>query len=204
MQPRFGQEIQLDKIATTLGIDPAELRLRICEEPNTTTANWLRVGTIGLAECVRRVVERSDWKNKYGKLPEGRGVGIACSSYLCGAGLPIYWNKMPHSGVQLNVDRGGRAAVLCGETDIGQGSDTVLATCVAEVLGIQLDDVRIHVADTGLTPVDLGRAFFSFWDVDTGQPTFAGSDIQIEAMQMGPQAIRAFTHSTTEIIENPS
>ena len=74
-QPRFGQEIQLDKIAEQLDLDPAELRLRIVEKPNTITANWLRIGTIGLAECIAKVVEVSDWKDSYRKLPEGRGVG---------------------------------------------------------------------------------------------------------------------------------
>src|SRR5919204_3969492 len=99
-QSRFGQEIQLDKIAERLALDPAALRLRIVEQPDTLTANYLRVGTIGLAECLRRVTEAARWRDTFGKLPHGRGVGLACSSYLSGAGLPIYWNDMPHSGVQ--------------------------------------------------------------------------------------------------------
>jgi 4-hydroxybenzoyl-CoA reductase alpha subunit len=155
-QPRFGQEVQLDKIAEKLEIDPAELRLGIVAKPNTLTANWLKIGTIGLAECIRKVVASSDWKNKYRKLPEGRGVGLACGAYLCGAGLPIYWNKMPQSGVQLLIDRSGQVTVFCGATEIGQGSDDVLAAIVAEVLGIDAYDVRCVTGDTGLTPVDLG------------------------------------------------
>jgi 4-hydroxybenzoyl-CoA reductase subunit alpha len=155
-QSRFGQEIQLDKIAEKLAIDPAELRLRIVEQPDTLTANYLRVGTIGLAECVRRIVAASDWKNMHGKLPHGRGVGIACSSYLSGAGLPIYWNDMPHSGVQLKLDRSGGVTAFCGATEIGQGSDDVLVACVAEVLGIAPIDIRAVTGDTDLTPVDLG------------------------------------------------
>ena len=155
-QPRFGYEIQLDKAALELGIDPAELRLRNLVEPNTITANWLRIGTIGLKECIDAVVKGSDWKERYGKLPEGRGLGIACSSYMTGAGLPIYWNHMPQSGVQLQLDRSGNVAVFCGETEIGQGSDSILAVVVAEVLGIDLKDIRLCVGDTDLTPVDLG------------------------------------------------
>src|ERR1700733_9030584 len=89
-QSRFGQEIQLDKIAESLAIDPAELRLRIVEQPDTLTANYLRVGTIGLAEGVSRGTDAADWKQTLGTLPLGRGVGLACSSYLSGAGLPIY------------------------------------------------------------------------------------------------------------------
>ncbi|HXV75354.1 MAG TPA: molybdopterin cofactor-binding domain-containing protein, partial [Candidatus Polarisedimenticolaceae bacterium] len=155
-QPRFGQEIQLDKIAERLSIDPAELRLRIVEQPDTLTANYLKIGSIGLAECIRRVVDASGWTDKHRKLPEGRGVGLACGSYLTGAGLPIYWNKLPHSGVQLQLDRGGGVTVFCGCTEIGQGSDDMLALMVAEVLGIDPNDVRCVTGDTGITPVDLG------------------------------------------------
>jgi len=155
-QPRFGQEVQLDKIAERLRLDPAELRLNIVAKPNSLTANWLKIGSIGLAECIRRVVESSDWKRRFRQLPAGRGVGLACSAYLCGAGLPIYWNKMPQSGVQLLLDRSGQVTVFCGATEIGQGSDDVLAAIVAEVLGIDAYDVRLVTGDTGLTPVDLG------------------------------------------------
>ena len=155
-QPRFGQEVQLDKIAEKLQLDPAELRLRIVEAPNAVTANFLRLGTVNLTECIRRVVKISGWKNKFRKLPEGRGVGVACSAYLTGAGLPIYWNKMPHSGVQLKFDRGGGVSIFCGATEIGQGSDDVLAGIVAEVLGIDPFDIRLFTGDTDLGPVDLG------------------------------------------------
>src|SRR5881392_2029202 len=155
-QPRFGQEVQLDKIAEKLGMDPAVLRLGIVAKPDSLTANWLKIGSIGLAECIRQVVARSDWNSKFKKLPYGRGVGIACGSYLCGAGLPVYWNKMPQCGVQLLLDRSGQVTVFCGATEIGQGSDDVLVAIVAEVLGIDPFDVRCITGDTGTTPVDLG------------------------------------------------
>ena len=155
-QSRFGQEIQLDKIAERLALDPAELRLRIVERPDTLTANYLRIGTIGLAECIQRVVRGSEWPAKFRRLPFGRGVGLACSSYLSGAGLPIYWNDMPHCGVQLKLDRSGGVTAFCGATEIGQGSDDVLVGCVAEILGIEPLDIRAVTGDTDLTPVDLG------------------------------------------------
>ena len=156
VQPRFGQEVQLDKIAEKLTIDPADLRLRIAESSNAVTANFFRLSTVNLSECIRRVVKSSDWRSKFRKLPEGRGVGLACSAYLTGAGLPIYWNKMPHSGVQLKLDRGGGVTVFCGATEIGQGSDDVLAGIVAEVLGLDTFDIRLYTGDTDLGPVDLG------------------------------------------------
>jgi 4-hydroxybenzoyl-CoA reductase subunit alpha len=155
-QSRFGQEVQLDKIAEFLKKDPADLRLAMVAPPDSLTANFLRVGTIGLAECIQRVVERSHWREKFRRLPPGRGIGLACSSYLSGAGLPINWNDLPHSGVQLKLDRSGGVTVFCGATEIGQGSDDVLVAIVAEVLGIDPFDVRAVTGDTDLTPVDLG------------------------------------------------
>ncbi|MDF1702440.1 MAG: molybdopterin-dependent oxidoreductase [Planctomycetota bacterium] len=155
-QPRFALEVQLDKAAVALGLDPAEMRLKQLHPAGGITANWLQVGSMGLGPCIEAVVEASGWKDKWQNLPEGKGVGLACSSYISGAGLPIYWNAMPHSGVTVQLDRGGGVAVFCGETEIGQGSDTVLAMCVAEVLGVDLTDIRLTVADTHTTPVDLG------------------------------------------------
>ena len=155
-QPRFAVECQLDKIAEDLELDPAEMRKRILQPANSVTANWLRIGSMGLGRCIDAVVEASGWKERYRKLPFGRGLGIACSSYITGAGLPIYWNSMPHSSVQLKLDRSGGVAAFCGSIDIGQGSDSVLAYIVAEVLGIDPLDIRVVTGDTDLTPIDLG------------------------------------------------
>ena len=162
-QPRYALEVHLDKIAEQLQIDPVEIRRKHLVAPNSVTANYLRVGSMGLGECIDKVVEGSDWKNRFSgwsqenrKLPYGKGIGIACSSYICGAGLPIYWNNMPQSGVQLRLDRQGGVCVMCGSIDIGQGSDSILAYIVAEILGIDPFDIRVVTADTDLTPVDLG------------------------------------------------
>lgn len=184
-QPRFGYEVHLDKAAHKLGIDPAELRLRNLVEPNTITANWLRIGTVGLRECIDAVVKGSGWKERYGKLPEGRGLGLACSAYMTGAGLPIYWNHMPQSGVQIKLDRSGNVAVFCGEAEIGQGSDSILAVMVAEVLGIDLKDIRLCVADTDLTPVDLG-SYSSRVTLMVGQAAIQAAE---KAREMIAQAV---------------
>src|SRR5690349_5217343 len=155
-QPRYALEVQLDKIAEQLRLDPVEIRRKHLVAPNTVTANYLRIGSMGLGACIDKVAGGSNWSKRFRKLPEGRGVGIACSAYLTGAGLPIYWNKMPHSGVQLKFDRGGGVSIFCGATEIGQGSDSILAAIVAEVLGIDPLDVAVVTGDTDLTPVDLG------------------------------------------------
>jgi 4-hydroxybenzoyl-CoA reductase alpha subunit len=162
-QPRYALEVHLDKIAEQLQIDPVEIRRKHLVAPNSVTANYLRIGSMGLGQCIDKVVEGSNWNNRFSgwdpnnrKLPYGKGIGIACSSYICGAGLPIYWNNMPQSGVQLRLDRQGGVCVMCGSTDIGQGSDSILAYIVAEILGIDPFDIRVVTADTDLTPVDLG------------------------------------------------
>ena len=155
-QPRFGQEVQLDKIAVKLGVDPAELRLKNVTQADSLTASWLRIGSNGLADCIRKVTEMSAWRERRGKLGKGRGLGLACSTYMTGAGVAIYWNKMPHSGVQVLLDRSGAVIVYCGATEIGQGSDDVLAGLVAETLGVDIAAVRVVTGDTGITPVDLG------------------------------------------------
>ncbi|HET8646565.1 MAG TPA: molybdopterin cofactor-binding domain-containing protein [Vicinamibacteria bacterium] len=155
-QPRWALECHIERFCRDLGLDPAQWRLRHTLAPGTITANQMKVRTIGLRECLERVAASSGFHEKYQRLGPGRGIGIAGSAYISGAGLPIYWNAMPHSGVQIKVDRGGGVAVFCGSTDIGQGSDSVLAYVVAEELGIRPEDIRVVTADTDLTPVDLG------------------------------------------------
>jgi 4-hydroxybenzoyl-CoA reductase alpha subunit len=155
-QPRFALEVHLDKIAEDLRLDPIDLRLNHLVQPNSLTVNHLTITTIGLRECIEKVVVASGVRERRGQLPPGKGVGLACGSYITGAGLPIYWNNLPHSAVHIKIDRGGGVTVFCGSIDIGQGSDSMLATVVAEALGLKLSDVIVVTADTDLTPVDLG------------------------------------------------
>jgi 4-hydroxybenzoyl-CoA reductase subunit alpha len=152
-QPRFAIELHLDKLAQDLNMDPVELRRRNYVKPGSRTANWLRITSCGIEEVTDKVLEASGFATRRRRV--GHGQGFAVSAYLCGAGFPMYMNRMPHSEVNLKVDRGG-VTVFCGATDIGQGSDSVLATLVAEELGLSRQDVRLVTGDTGLTPVDLG------------------------------------------------
>ncbi|HXN05180.1 MAG TPA: molybdopterin cofactor-binding domain-containing protein [Candidatus Acidoferrum sp.] len=156
VQPRFALETHLDKVAEELGIDPVELRRRNLPKPDSRTVNWLRITSIGLEECINKVVEGSGFLERRTTMPKGHGLGFAVSCYLSGAGTAIYWNEMPHSEVQLKLDRNGGVSLLCGAIDIGQGSDHILAAIVAEVLGVSLEDIQLTTADTDLTPIDLG------------------------------------------------
>src|SRR5437879_4570142 len=163
-QPRFALEVQIDKAAEQLGLDPAEMRRRIVCEPFTKTANHLTVTTIGLGECIDKVVEASGWRDKWRgwqpparrRGPKRRGVGVACSAYMTGAGTAIYWDSMPQSGVGLRAGRRGGVDRVGGGAAVGQGSDSILAYLRAEVRGLAPQDRAVHPADTTLTPVDLG------------------------------------------------
>ena len=156
VQPRFAFEVQLDRIAESLEIDPIELRRRNFIGANTRTVNELRVTSNGFLECLAEVERASDWKRKHRRLPFGRGVGVAGSTYISGTNYPIYPNEMPQSGIQLQVDRSGRVAIFSGASEIGQGVDSMVAYVVAEELGVPLDHIRVLAGDTDFTPVDLG------------------------------------------------
>lgn len=153
---RFAFETQLDELAAKIGMDPAEIRQRNLLSPPCVTVNGLRVESYGLPECIERTVERSGWKQRKGKLAKGRGLGIACSHYVSGAANSIIRSDMPHSTVNLKIDRDGGVVVYTGASEIGQGSDTMTAQIVAEALGCSLARVRVIAADTDLTPIDIG------------------------------------------------
>jgi 4-hydroxybenzoyl-CoA reductase subunit alpha len=153
---RFAFESQLDEIAQKLGLDPAEIRRRNLLQPPCITVNGLRVQSYGLPECIDKVVDGSGWKDRKGKLPRGRGLGIACSHYVSGAANSIIRSDMPHSTVNIKIDRDGGVVIYTGASDIGQGSDTMVAQIAAETLGCSLDRVKVIAADTDLTPIDIG------------------------------------------------
>jgi 4-hydroxybenzoyl-CoA reductase subunit alpha len=153
---RFAFESQLDELAARAGIDPAEIRQRNLLKPPCITVNGLRVQSYGLPECIEKTLERSGWKQRKGKLPKGRGLGIACSHYVSGAANSIIRSDMPHSTVNIKIDRDGGVVVYTGASEIGQGSDTMTAQIAAETLGCSLSRVRVIAADTDLTPIDIG------------------------------------------------
>jgi|1186.fasta_scaffold00125_5 4-hydroxybenzoyl-CoA reductase subunit alpha len=153
---RFAFESQLDELAAKIGMDPAEIRQRNLLKPPCITINGLRVQSYGLPECIEKTVEQSGWKERKGKLPQGRGLGIACSHYVSGAANSIIRSDMPHSTVNIKIDRDGGVVVYTGASEIGQGSDTMTAQIAAEALGCSLSRVRVVAADTDLTPIDIG------------------------------------------------
>jgi 4-hydroxybenzoyl-CoA reductase alpha subunit len=200
VQPRFAFEVQMDKLAEQVGLDPIELRRRNFIGTNTRTVNELRVTSNGFLECLAAVESASGWADKFRRLPFGRGVGVAGSTYISGTNYPIYPNEMPQSAVQMQVDRSGRVAVFSGASEIGQGCDSMVAYVAAEELGVPLEHVRVLRGDTDFTPVDLGayssrvtfmlgnaaidaarklrrmvqRAVARHWEVEPGEVLLAG------------------------------
>lgn len=156
VQPRFAFETAVDELALKLGLDPMELRRRNAMVSGQTTVNGQHLPSTGLAACLDAVGRGSGWSERYGRLPRGRGLGLACSMYISGTAYPIYPNEMPQSGVLVKADRSGKLTVYCGANDIGQGSDAMLTWVVAEETGVPPDDITVISADTDLTPVDLG------------------------------------------------
>jgi CO/xanthine dehydrogenase Mo-binding subunit len=137
-------------------MDPIAIRRRNAMAPGDKTINGQLVPSTGLNACLDAVEQASGWRERHGRLPYGRGLGVACSMYISGTAYPVYPNEMPQSGVMLRADRSGKITVFSGSNDIGQGSDGMLAYIVAEETGVLPDDVAVVSADTDLVPVDLG------------------------------------------------
>jgi 4-hydroxybenzoyl-CoA reductase subunit alpha len=151
-QARFAVERQLDLMSARLGLDPAEVRIKNSIQAGEPHSAGFIINTCGFAESVKIAADAIGWKEKRGRLPLGRGVGLA------GASFPSGVSNMSHisSGAVVQVGRDGAINVLSGAADIGQGAETVISQIVAEELGVPLEDVRITAADTGITPLDPG------------------------------------------------
>ncbi len=191
--PRFAFESLLTMIAEEAGIDPLEIRTKNAMEPETRTCNDLDIHSCELKECLEVVRKKSDWDEKKGKLPTGRGIGIGCGGFVSGAGYPIYRSKFPHSNATIKVAEDGSKAVLfVGDADIGQGSDTVLAQCAAEAMGISFDRMGIVSADSELTPLGFGAYSSRVTLMGGNASKMAGEDVKNQVLK-----------SASEILEIP-
>jgi len=157
---RFAFESLIDQMAAELGLDPFAVRRTNFLTAPTFTDNDLMVNSYGLPECLDWVERESGWKARKGKLGKGKGVskglGMACSHYISGASKPVNWTGEPHATVKIKLDFDGSVVVLSGAADIGQGSTTILAQTVAEVLGLDLSRVRVVTGDSEVVPKDNG------------------------------------------------
>jgi 4-hydroxybenzoyl-CoA reductase subunit alpha len=153
---RFAFEALLDEMAAALGLDPFAVRRANLIVPPYRTLNDLQVNSYGLPQCLDAVERMSRWRERRGRLPPGRGLGMACSHYVSGSAKPVHWGGEPHAVVNLKLDFDGAITILTGAADIGQGSSTLLTQVVAEVLLVPMARIRVVATDSALTPKDNG------------------------------------------------
>lgn len=155
VQPHTLGDFQLDKIAEDLGIDPIEIRIRNSLQIGDTTLTNYKIVSCGLPEALRKGSEEVKFKEKREK-EDGKGAGVGASGFISGESVHIICSVDAYSAATMKLQEDGTALLLTGASDIGQGSDTVLAMIAAEELGLSLKDIKITSADTELTPLDMG------------------------------------------------
>ena len=163
-QGAFAMECLMDELAEKLGLDPIEFRLRhiIKKGEGSPVFKALGEGKPGvdqvitsteLATCLRRGAEMIGWAEKRGKLGDGpikRGVGMC--ALMQGSSIPHI--DMAAASIKMNED--GSFNLHIGATDLGTGSDTVLAQIAAEELGTTTTEIIVLSSDTDVTPFDVG------------------------------------------------
>ena len=178
-QATFAIESQLDVLAGQAGIDPYEFRLLNGNTPGEITPQGFKITTCGHRACLEAVAEELDWKGKRGR-QKNRGVGIASLIHV-GGGARVY--KSDGCGTMIKMDDFGLVDVFTGASEIGQGSETVIAQIVAEELGLTVEAVNVINNDTDVCPWDVG--------VHASRTTFvAGNSARGAARQVKDQILQ--------------
>lgn len=151
-QARYSFEGLLNEIADELGLDHFEIRKRNAVESGYVAPSGIKITTCSFKEALDKAREASGWDNKKGKLPKYRGIGMAAVGFASGSNIM----GMSACSAMLKVQEDATVALQSGATDVGQGCDTVLPMIVAEVLGIEPDNVSFAMIDSDLTPMDGG------------------------------------------------
>jgi CO/xanthine dehydrogenase Mo-binding subunit len=155
-QGTFALESTVNKLAAKLNMDPAELRLKnIIKAGETALAYHGNVlGSSALESCIQKGKELIGWQDKYPRreLPNGkiRAVGMAVT--MQGSGIA----GIDTSSAAIRLNEDGHYVLLIGSTDMGTGSDTMLAQVAAEVLDTPPEEIIVHAADTDVSPYDPG------------------------------------------------
>jgi xanthine dehydrogenase molybdenum-binding subunit len=161
LQATFAVEAHMDKLADAIGMDPLEFRLKNAQDPGEVTPQGMHFKTCGLKQCLTIAAARSDYQRKRRANatrwndgnPIKRGVGIAAMLHV-GGGAKIY--PSDGCGTILKIDDFAHVTLITGASEIGQGSETVLAQLVCEELGLPLSAVTVVNNDTDITPWDVG------------------------------------------------
>lgn len=198
VQPRFALESLFDQIAIDIGMSPYELKRKNAIGPSHETVSGQVVRHSEFRKCLDQAAELSGYAEKHGKLPFGKGIGLAGGYYISGTAYTLYMAYKPHSTAMIRVDTESGVTVYCGATDIGQGSDTVLGMMAAEKFGIPFESVHVISGDTSLAPFDLGT-FASRVTVAAGSAVCKAADkvleklLPVAAIQLGvrPEQLEA-------------
>ncbi len=164
-QGYFALEVAVDELAEKLGMDPLELRLKNHIRAGETSPIFEKIGegregkaqivkSCALEECIREGAERIGWREKRGKrIREGNWVhGVGMAIAMQGSGITDI--DMAAATIIMNED--GSFRLLVGATDLGTGSDTILAQIAAETLGVPVEAISVYSSDTDFTPFDTG------------------------------------------------
>jgi len=163
-------ERHMEKIARDLGLDSLEFRLKNAVhagELHPFSTAWSEgrepmpeiIHTVGLEECVRQGKAAIGWDQKYGNAAWRASAGKPYLRKGIGVALAMHGTAIPYldlGGASLKMNEDGSFNLLIGATDLGTGSDTVLAQMAAETLGVPLDDILVYSSDTDFTPFDKG------------------------------------------------
>ena len=149
-QATFAIESTLDMLAEKAGIDLIEFRRINANQSGDISPQELRITTCGLEDCMDSVKSALELD-----APRVAGEGIGLSSLIhVGGGGRVY--KSDGCGNIIKMDDFGKVDIFTGATDMGQGSDTVVAQIVAEELGLLVEDIHVIHSDTDVCPWDVG------------------------------------------------
>lgn len=156
-QPAFAFDSQLDLLAEEIGVDPVDMRLKNATQPgDVKIPNVCHISSCGMQESIEKVAQSMKWKEKRGKLPEGRGIGVGSYGFFSGALYNYFNTSRPYNEAWVRVNGDGTVHYFTLAAEIGQGCDTILSQIVAEELGVRLEDVSIISSDTGIVTGDTG------------------------------------------------
>ena len=196
LQATFAVEAHMDKLAEAVGMDPVTFRLRNAQEPGEITPQGMHFKSCGFKQCLETAALRSDFRRKHNEYrakwhdsnPLKRGVGMASMLHV-GGGAKIY--PSDGCGTILKIDDFAHLTLITGASEIGQGSETVLAQLVCEELGLPLSAVTVVNNDTDITPWDVG--------VHASRTTFVAGNSAIGAARKAKAKILAAAAAKLEL-----
>lgn len=149
---RFADSQHLDQIAQDIGMDTVDFLLRNAREKGDVTGARYILRSCGIKECIEKSADVSGWKEKRGRLPKFKGIGIGLGSHTAG----FRTGESDASAAMVRVHEDGSITLLTGTEDHGQGSRTIFAQITAETLGVALKKVKVSVLDTESCPPCMG------------------------------------------------